>query len=115
MAKQEIQSNASLLLRTIHHPCELFLSSKLSWSTDDSQESAQQALELHGKELAPGQIMNVFVSDPNRKKERTDADAASKEVYVAGLSKFTTEADLEKVFKTVREVCLPCFRLRLTC
>ena len=45
--------------------------------------------------------MNVFISNPERKKERTDQDANEREVYVAGLSKFTTRADLEKLFKTV--------------
>jgi hypothetical protein len=45
--------------------------------------------------------MNVFISNPERKKERTDQDANEREVYVAGLSKFTTQADLEKLFKTV--------------
>jgi hypothetical protein len=46
--------------------------------------------------------MNVFISNPERKKERTDQDANEKEVYVAGLSKFTTQVDLQKLFKTVR-------------
>ena len=60
-------------------------------------------MSLHGKELEPGLAMNVFISDPERKKERTDANANDREVYVAGLSKFVTEGDLEKLFKTVRE------------
>lgn len=62
---------------------------------------AQAALSLHGKELEPGFALNVFVSNPERKKERTDAGANDREIYVAGLSKFTTKADLEKLFKTV--------------
>lgn len=45
--------------------------------------------------------MNVFVSNPERKKERTDQDANEREIYVAGLSRFTTKVDLEKLFKTV--------------
>ncbi|KAG6878496.1 hypothetical protein C0993_005425 [Termitomyces sp. T159_Od127] len=78
-------------------------------SADDSvirdlfgQTSAQNALELHGRELEPNHPMNVFLSNPERKKERTDQDANEREIYVAGLSKFTTQADLEKLFKTVR-------------
>ncbi|KAG6833433.1 hypothetical protein H0H87_006799 [Tephrocybe sp. NHM501043] len=69
---------------------------------DDSapQASAQNALELHGRELEPNQTMNVFISNPERKKERSDQDANDKEVYIAGLSKFTTQIDLDKVFKT---------------
>jgi hypothetical protein len=45
--------------------------------------------------------LNVYISNPERKKERTDADANDREVYVAGLSRFVTKADLEKLFKTV--------------
>lgn len=49
--------------------------------------------------------MNVLISNPERKKERTDHDANDREIYVAGLSKFTNKADLQKLFKTV--CCLP--------
>jgi squamous cell carcinoma antigen recognized by T-cells 3 len=62
-----------------------------------------QALELHGNELEPNLPLNVYVSNPERKKERTDQDANEKEIYVAGLSKFTAKADLEKLFSTVRQ------------
>lgn len=46
----------------------------------------------------------MYISNPERKKERTDHDANEREVYVAGLSKFTTKEDLQKLFSTV---CLP--------
>ncbi|KAG5726870.1 hypothetical protein E4T56_gene1120 [Termitomyces sp. T112] len=65
-----------------------------------SQTSAENALELHGRELELNHPMNVFISNPERKKERTDQDANEKEIYVAGLSKFTTQADLDKLFKS---------------
>jgi hypothetical protein len=45
--------------------------------------------------------LNVYISNPELKKERTDQDANEREVYVAGLSRFTTKADLEKLFGTV--------------
>ncbi|KAF8208710.1 hypothetical protein K438DRAFT_1812755 [Mycena galopus ATCC 62051] len=64
-----------------------------------SPVSAQSALELHGRELEPGMALNVLISNPERKKERTDQDADEREIYVAGLSKFTTKVDLEKLFK----------------
>ncbi|KAJ7505514.1 hypothetical protein B0H11DRAFT_2220941 [Mycena galericulata] len=64
-----------------------------------SPASAQSALELHGRELEPGLTLNVLISNPERKKERTDQDANEREIYVAGLSKFTTKVDLEKLFK----------------
>ncbi|KAJ8080386.1 Splicing factor [Marasmius tenuissimus] len=63
-----------------------------------SPTSAKSALELHERELEPGIRMNVFISNPERKRERTDQDAADREVYVAGLNKSTTKADLEKFF-----------------
>jgi hypothetical protein len=56
---------------------------------------------LHGRELEPGLSLNVYVSNPERKKERTDADANAREVYVAGLSRYATKEDLEKLFRTV--------------
>ena len=67
-----------------------------------SQTAAEKALELHDRELDAGLPLNVYISNPERKKERTDQDAQERELYVAGLSKFTTKQDLEKVFKTVR-------------
>ena len=45
--------------------------------------------------------LSVMISAPERKKERTDADANDREIYVAGLSKFTTKEDLYQVFNTV--------------
>ncbi|KAH6912804.1 RNA-binding protein Prp24 [Coprinopsis sp. MPI-PUGE-AT-0042] len=69
-----------------------------------SPDAALQALELHGKELEPNLPLNVYVSNPERKKERTDQDANEREIYVAGLSKFTAKADLEKLFSTYGKV-----------
>ncbi|KIK95320.1 hypothetical protein PAXRUDRAFT_140954 [Paxillus rubicundulus Ve08.2h10] len=63
-----------------------------------SPASAERALELHGRELEPDRTLSVYISNPGRKKERTDADANEREVYVAGLSRFTTKEDLEGVF-----------------
>ncbi|KAF9497742.1 hypothetical protein BDN71DRAFT_1504719 [Pleurotus eryngii] len=65
-----------------------------------SPGAAQEALLLHGLELEPGLALNVYTSNPGRRKERTDQDANEKEVYVAGLSKFTAKDDLVKIFKT---------------
>ena len=76
-----------------------------------TQTAAKLALELHGRELEPGLSMNVYISNPERRKERTDADANAREVYVAGLSRFATKDDLEKLFRTVSSTVLwflPC-------
>jgi hypothetical protein len=45
--------------------------------------------------------LSVAISNPERRKERTDQDANEREIYVAGLSKFTTKVDLEKLFAAV--------------
>ncbi|KIJ64460.1 hypothetical protein HYDPIDRAFT_111787 [Hydnomerulius pinastri MD-312] len=63
-----------------------------------SPASAERALELHGRELEPERALSVYISNPERKKERTDADANEREVYVAGLSRFTNKEDLRAVF-----------------
>jgi hypothetical protein len=76
-------------------PLEPFLMTQLH------QSSATAALELHGRELEEGHPMNVFISNPERKRERTDANANDRGIYVAGLSKFTTKEDLENLFKSV--------------
>lgn len=65
------------------------------------KDAANRALQMHGYELQPDVPLNVFISDPERKKERSDQGANEKEIYVAGLSKFATTADLEKIFSTV--------------
>jgi squamous cell carcinoma antigen recognized by T-cells 3 len=54
--------------------------------------------------------LSVLISNPERKKERTDARANEREIYVAGLSKFTTQEDLEKLFSTVRAFVDPFVR-----
>ena len=51
--------------------------------------------------MEEGHKLSVLISNPERKKERTDSDANDREVYVAGLSKFVTKEDLEGLFKTV--------------
>ena len=43
--------------------------------------------------------MGVYLSDPARKKERTDA--GSKEIRVTGVAKSVTKADLENLFAKV--------------
>ncbi|KZV73245.1 hypothetical protein PENSPDRAFT_627695 [Peniophora sp. CONT] len=75
-----------------------------------SPAAAKEALMMHGIELESGMPLSVYISNPERKKERTDANANAKEVYVAGLSKFTTKEDLDKRFKAygrVKEIRVP--------
>jgi hypothetical protein len=62
--------------------------------------------------MSPEQKLNVYISNPERKKERTDAGADDREVYVAGLSKFATNTDLENLFSQVRS-CMVSVHRRL--
>lgn len=43
--------------------------------------------------------MSVYISDPGRKKERTDA--GSKEIRVTGVAKSVKKTDLESLFAKV--------------
>ncbi|GAA5883487.1 hypothetical protein JCM16303_003825 [Sporobolomyces ruberrimus] len=61
--------------------------------------NAQAALELNGVELEPGHKLGVFVSDPSRKKNRTDTGANNRELYVSSLAKFVKEDELRMVFE----------------
>ncbi|KAI0084788.1 hypothetical protein BDY19DRAFT_1077256 [Irpex rosettiformis] len=74
-----------------------------------SPNSAKAALELHSTEIEPGLPLSVLISNPERKKDRTDSDANDREIYVAGLARSVTKQDLEKLFSTygtVKEVRL---------
>ena len=84
--------------------CELPLR-LLSWSSHICcQSSAEAALELNGTDMEEGHKMSVYISNPERKKERTDSDANDREIYVAGLSKFVIKQDLITLFKTVSRI-----------
>jgi hypothetical protein len=103
MAEQKIQDDPTVLLCAIHFSSKWWCTSLyLLIHVYDVQASAERALELHGRELEPNRTLSVYISNPGRKKERTDADANEREVYVAGLSRFTTKEDLEGVFSRVR-------------
>lgn len=71
----------------------------VQFTTTGAAAAASQ--ELHGKELESGFPISVLISDPGRKKERSDAHADARELYVNQLSKFMTDHDMEKVFSPV--------------
>ena len=103
MAEQEVQEHPALLLRSVHIPGKSIVVVLYGiWANNILQASAESALELNGTDVADGLKMSVYISNPERKKERTDSDANDREVYVAGLSKLVTKKDLQDVFKTVR-------------
>ena len=71
-------------------------------STDWAYTSAQNALALHGRELEAGLNLSVLISNPERKKGRTDHDADEREIHVSGLPRATKSDDLRKIFQEVR-------------
>ena len=72
----------------------------VQFTTTGAAASASQVLD--GKELESGFPISVLISDPGRKKERSDAHADARELYVNQLSKFMTDQDMEKAFSPVR-------------
>jgi squamous cell carcinoma antigen recognized by T-cells 3 len=60
--------------------------------------AAQEALILNGFEM-DGLKLTVLISDPTRKKNRSDAGA--RELRVTGVVKTVTKAELEKLFSPV--------------
>ncbi|GAA5954263.1 hypothetical protein JCM8115_003354 [Rhodotorula mucilaginosa] len=60
---------------------------------------AQAALALHGRELEPGHRLVAQISDPSRKKSRSDADANKRELYIANVARSVKEQDLRKLFE----------------
>lgn len=64
------------------------------------QQAAQAALVEHGQETVPGQSLQVLLSDPSRKKTRTDANANDKELYVSALPRSIEPSELKKLFES---------------
>jgi RNA recognition motif-containing protein len=109
VAKQEVQKHEAILLRPVYVSSTLIFLNLDKINSGVVQTAAKLALELHGRELEPGHRLNVYISNPERRKERTDADANAREVYVAGLSKFVTKDDLTKLFRTVSSLVMSMF------
>ena len=65
------------------------------------QTAAASALSLHGYEAGPERKLTAYISNPERRQERSDASANAREIYVAGLSKSVNEKDLRKLFEPV--------------
>lgn len=67
-------------------------------------EESKAALQLHGLTLATDQgptgsvELQVLISDPNRRKTRSDAFNDEKELYVRGLQRGASEEDIRQLF-----------------
>jgi len=58
---------------------------------------------MNGHELEPGKKINVMISNPSLKKERSPP--SQKEVYVRNLPGIVDRSELESLFQTVN-ICL---------
>lgn len=58
----------------------------------------------HGQETIPGQALQVLLSDPSRKKTRSDANADDKELYVSALPRSAQPEDIRKLFESHGQV-----------
>jgi hypothetical protein len=102
LAKQKVQGLSKILLRAVPHSSESafgLLQLACSPNLHFIQDAAHR--ELHGQELEAGLPLTVLISDPERKKKRTDANSELREVYVTGLSRFVAEKDVRRVFEPV--------------
>ncbi|SPO40354.1 uncharacterized protein PSFLO_05836 [Pseudozyma flocculosa] len=61
--------------------------------------SAAAALELDGRRLDEKCTLNVALSDPSRRKVRSDADANARELFVSGLPRFVAESEVRAHFE----------------
>ena len=50
--------------------------------------------------MEPGHALVAQISDPSRKKSRSDADANKRELYIANVARSVKEQDLRKLFET---------------
>lgn len=64
-----------------------------------AQESAQAALVLHGRELAPNNSLQVLMSDPSRRQARSDEHASERELYVSGLPRSARAEEVRPLFE----------------
>ncbi|WFD43251.1 Splicing factor [Malassezia psittaci] len=71
---------------------------------------AQAALVEHGKQWTDEFALQVFLSNPSHKKQRTDANANERELYMTGLPRNAQKEDIKKFFEQhapVEDVRLP--------
>ncbi|WFC99161.1 Splicing factor [Malassezia yamatoensis] len=71
---------------------------------------AQAALVEHGKQWTDEFALQVFLSNPSHKKQRTDANANERELYMTGLPRNAQKEQIKSFFEQhapVEEVRLP--------
>lgn len=73
-------------------------------------EDAERSLEMDGLEIEPGYKLNVYISDPDKKQERSGPTEEGRQLFIRELAFKVSEKDLEKKFSkygTVETVKIP--------
>ncbi|SPO32218.1 uncharacterized protein UTRI_02775 [Ustilago trichophora] len=88
------------LIFTVRWPSKRFVSTRrfcyIQYTTPDSAAAAVAALDQ--KEVAEGRKLSVALSDPSRRKQRSDAQENAKELFVSGFPRNITEEDFKMFF-----------------
>lgn len=89
------------LVFTVRWPSKRFVSTRrfcyVQYTTPDAAAAAVAALDK--TEVAAGRQLNVALSDPGRRKQRTDAHENAKELFVSGFPRNITEDELKTYFE----------------
>lgn len=85
----------------VRWPSKRFASSRrFCYVQFTSSSSAKEALALHQTQLAADDphYLQVHLSDPSRKTQRTDANAQERELYVTGLHRSCKPEEVQAIF-----------------
>ncbi len=89
------------LIFTVRWPSKRFVSTRrfcyVQYTTPSAAAAAVAALDK--TEVAEGRKLNVALSDPSRRKQRTDAQENAKELFVSGFPRNITEEDFKRFFE----------------
>ncbi|CBQ71022.1 conserved hypothetical protein [Sporisorium reilianum SRZ2] len=89
------------LVFTVRWPSKRFASTRrfcyVQYTTPDAAAAAVAALDK--SEVAAGRTLSVALSDPGRRKQRTDAHENGKELFVSGFPRNINEDELKTYFE----------------
>ncbi|GAC98774.1 polyadenylate-binding protein [Pseudozyma hubeiensis SY62] len=94
------------LVFTVRWPSKRFSAKRrfcyVQYTTPESAAAAVAALDK--TEVAPGRKLNVALSDPSRRKQRSDAQEDGKELFVSGFPRNISEDELKVYFEAYGSV-----------
>ncbi|TKY87784.1 hypothetical protein EX895_003365 [Sporisorium graminicola] len=94
------------LVFTVRWPSKRFASTRrfcyVQYTTPDAAAAAVAGLDQ--TEVAAGRTLNVALSDPGRRKQRTDVQESGKELFVSGFARNISEDEMRTYFEAFGEV-----------